>query len=60
MAPGYVKKLFKSIRNKYCTQSSYHNYQKRPISSGRPFVWNHFLNSKTKDIFVLFKFKTNI
>ena len=31
MAPEYVKKLFKSIRNKYCTQSSYHNYHKQHI-----------------------------
>ena len=69
MAPAAITELFKPINHKYCTKSSSQNFYNPKtisktttfsISSRGPFLWNNFLNSNTKEIVLLSKFKNTV
>ena len=69
MAPAAISELFKPIHHKYCTKSSSQNFYNPKtisktttfsISSRGPFLWNNFLNSNTKEIVLLSKFKNTV
>ena len=69
MAPAAITEFFKLIHRKYCTKSSSQNFYNPKtiskttsfsISSRGQFFWNNFLNSNTKEIVLLSKFKNTV